>query len=89
MCVSVCFIPFLQALTRVQKKHRCHRDAMAEHISKRFHAYVKDFPGEAVNFRTIFQSELFGLALKQVGPFIFSQKLLYSIQILFPSNTLG
>ncbi|GMN72080.1 hypothetical protein TIFTF001_051932, partial [Ficus carica] len=48
-----------------QKRHRCHRDAMAENISKRFNAHVKDFPDEAVNFRKIFEYELFGIALKQ------------------------
>ncbi|XP_062076618.1 ent-kaurene oxidase-like [Humulus lupulus] len=48
-----------------QKRHRCHRDTMAENISKRFHAHVEDFPGEAVNFREIFESELFGIALKE------------------------
>ena len=58
---------------------------MAENISKRFNAHVKDFPDEAVNFRKIFEYELFGIALKQVSPYIFflSRKLLH-IEILFP-----
>ncbi|KAK9271082.1 hypothetical protein L1049_026671 [Liquidambar formosana] len=48
-----------------QKRHRCHRDTMRENISNRLHAYVKSCPLQAVNFRKIFESELFGLALKQ------------------------
>ncbi|XP_062098891.1 ent-kaurene oxidase, chloroplastic-like [Humulus lupulus] len=48
-----------------QKRHRCHRDTLGENISRRFHAHVEDFPDEAVNFREIFESELFGIALKE------------------------
>ncbi|PON70120.1 Cytochrome P450 [Parasponia andersonii] len=48
-----------------QKRHRCHRDTLAENVSKLFHAHVTDFPDEAVNFRAIFESELFGIALKE------------------------
>ncbi|KAK2969389.1 hypothetical protein RJ640_020332 [Escallonia rubra] len=48
-----------------QKRHRCHRDTMIENISNEFHAYSKNYPHEAVNFRKIFESELFGLAMKQ------------------------
>ncbi|KAM6581697.1 hypothetical protein CsatA_005471 [Cannabis sativa] len=48
-----------------QKRHRCHRDTMAENVSRKFHAHVKDFPDEAVNFREIFEPELFGIALKE------------------------
>lgn len=40
---------------------------MMENISARLHAYVKQFPDMAVNFRKIFESELFGLAMKQVS----------------------
>ncbi|XP_015884757.3 ent-kaurene oxidase, chloroplastic [Ziziphus jujuba] len=48
-----------------QKRHRLHRDTMRENISNRLHAHVKDSPGQAVNFRRIFESELFGISLKQ------------------------
>jgi ent-kaurene oxidase len=48
-----------------QKRHRAHRDTMRENVFNRLHAHVKDSPREAVNFRKIFESELFGLALKQ------------------------
>ncbi|PON70113.1 Cytochrome P450 [Parasponia andersonii] len=51
--------------TNAQKQHRCHRDTLGENISKRLGAHVKDFPDEAVSFREIFQSELFGTALKE------------------------
>lgn len=43
---------------------------MRENVVNRFHAHVKDSPDEAVNFRKIFESELFGISLKQVSFFI-------------------
>ncbi|KAK6160771.1 hypothetical protein DH2020_004152 [Rehmannia glutinosa] len=49
-----------------QKRHRVHRDIMIKNICEQFHAHAKIYPSEAVNFRKIFQSELFGLSLKQV-----------------------
>ncbi|KAI3460264.1 hypothetical protein Pfo_016927 [Paulownia fortunei] len=49
-----------------QKRHQIHRDTIIENISKQLQAYQKEDPLGAVNFRKIFQSELFGLALKQV-----------------------
>ncbi|KAL6521940.1 hypothetical protein OROMI_031817 [Orobanche minor] len=49
-----------------QKRHQIHRDILIENVLKRLHAYRKENPLAAVNFRKIFQSELFGLALKQV-----------------------
>ncbi|KAL0287532.1 UNVERIFIED_CONTAM: Ent-kaurene oxidase, chloroplastic [Sesamum angustifolium] len=48
-----------------QKRHRIHRDTMINNICEQFHAHVEMYPSEAVNFRKIFQSELFGLSLKQ------------------------
>nr|XP_043607224.1 ent-kaurene oxidase-like [Erigeron canadensis] len=48
-----------------QKKHRVHRDIMIENISNQLHAFVKNSTEEEVNFRKIFQSELFGLAMRQ------------------------
>ncbi|KAL8522948.1 hypothetical protein ACS0TY_013049 [Phlomoides rotata] len=48
-----------------QKRFRIHRDLMINNICEQFHAHVKMHPSEAVNFRKIFQSELFGLSLKQ------------------------
>ncbi|KAL0351946.1 UNVERIFIED_CONTAM: Ent-kaurene oxidase, chloroplastic [Sesamum calycinum] len=48
-----------------QKRHRIHRDTMINNICEQFHAHVEVYPSEAVNFRKIFQSELFGLSLKQ------------------------
>lgn len=56
-------------IINAQKRHRCHRDAMGENILTWFHAHVKDFPDKAVNFREIFESELFRIALKQVISF--------------------
>lgn len=48
-----------------QKRHHIHRDVMIKNICDQFHAHLKEHPLEAVNFRKIFQSELFGLSLKQ------------------------
>ncbi|OWM80769.1 hypothetical protein CDL15_Pgr006799 [Punica granatum] len=48
-----------------QKRHRSHRDAMVETVCRQIHDQVSGSPGEAVNFRAIFENELFGLALKQ------------------------
>lgn len=60
-------LEFLFDSCNVQKRHRLHRDTMRENISNRLHAHVKDSPGQAVNFRRIFESELFGISLKQVS----------------------
>lgn len=51
--------------TNAQKRNRIHRDAMINNICDQFHAHAKMYPSEAVNFRKIFQSELFGLSMKQ------------------------
>nr|XP_023890238.1 ent-kaurene oxidase, chloroplastic-like [Quercus suber] len=51
--------------TNAQKRHRCHRDTMIENISNKLHAHIKNSPLQAVNFKKIFEYELFGLALKQ------------------------
>ncbi|KAE9458540.1 hypothetical protein C3L33_09558, partial [Rhododendron williamsianum] len=48
-----------------QKRHRCHRDTLIANIVKDFHAHVKDYGLQPVNFRNIFESELFGLAMKE------------------------
>ncbi|XP_059636666.1 ent-kaurene oxidase-like [Cornus florida] len=48
-----------------QKRHRGHRDILIENITQHLHAHVKNCPVEAVKLRDIFESELFGLALKE------------------------
>ncbi|CAI9281802.1 unnamed protein product [Lactuca saligna] len=48
-----------------QKRHRAHRDAMADNLSRKLHALAPNSPHEAINLRQIFQSELFTLAFKQ------------------------
>ncbi|KAI3688924.1 hypothetical protein L2E82_46863 [Cichorium intybus] len=48
-----------------QKKHRVHRDTMMENVSNELHTLFKNFPNKEVNLRKIFQSELFGLGMKQ------------------------
>ncbi|KAG6591351.1 Ent-kaurene oxidase, chloroplastic, partial [Cucurbita argyrosperma subsp. sororia] len=48
-----------------QKRHRQRRDTMIDNISSQLFAHVKDSPSESVNFRRIFESELFRLALKE------------------------
>ncbi|CAL0332123.1 unnamed protein product [Lupinus luteus] len=48
-----------------QKRHRLHRETMMENIVTKLNEHVKIAYDLAVNFRKIFVSELFGLALKQ------------------------
>ncbi|XP_061373130.1 ent-kaurene oxidase-like [Gastrolobium bilobum] len=48
-----------------QKRNRCHREAMMENILRQFNEHAKTSSDLAVNFRKIFVSELFVLALKQ------------------------
>ncbi|KAF8024273.1 hypothetical protein BT93_F1462 [Corymbia citriodora subsp. variegata] len=48
-----------------QKRLRPHRDTMMKNLSTRYHALVADHPLGAVNFRKVFESELFALAFKQ------------------------
>ncbi|XP_050214805.1 ent-kaurene oxidase, chloroplastic-like [Mercurialis annua] len=48
-----------------QRRHRHHRDTLVENISTLFHSHAKKNPQRAVNFREIFESELFGLAMKE------------------------
>ncbi|KAF7139276.1 hypothetical protein RHSIM_Rhsim07G0234000 [Rhododendron simsii] len=48
-----------------QKRHRGHRDTMIANIVKDFHAHVKNNGIQPVNFRNVFQSEHFGLAMKE------------------------
>ncbi|WVY89523.1 hypothetical protein V8G54_035037 [Vigna mungo] len=49
----------------VQKRHRLNRENLVENILSQFSEHVKTFSDLAVNFRNIFASELFILALKQ------------------------
>ncbi|KAK1389377.1 Ent-kaurene oxidase, chloroplastic [Heracleum sosnowskyi] len=48
-----------------QKRCRMHRDALIENTSDQLHAFSKNCPLEAINFRELFQLGLFGLAMKQ------------------------
>ncbi|KAK6939539.1 Cytochrome P450 [Dillenia turbinata] len=48
-----------------QKRLRNNRDTMIANCTTQMHAHVKNNPGQALNFRSIFQSELFGIAMKQ------------------------
>lgn len=50
---------------------------MIENVSSKFHALIKKSPFEAVNFRKVFESELFGLAFKEVSFFSFSFLVTY------------
>lgn len=50
-----------------QRQHRAHRDAMMDNIVLRLQAHAKENPLKPVNFRRIFQTEVFGLTLKQVS----------------------
>ncbi|KNA19705.1 hypothetical protein SOVF_058900 [Spinacia oleracea] len=51
--------------SNAQKRNRTIRETMLENVVGCFKTHVKSFPLQAVNFRKIFESELFGLALKQ------------------------
>lgn len=48
-----------------QKRHRLHREDMLENILSSFSEHVKRFSDQAVDFRNVFVSQLFILALKQ------------------------
>ncbi|XP_050128231.1 ent-kaurene oxidase-like isoform X1 [Malus sylvestris] len=48
-----------------QKRHQNHRYTLRENVSSQLHAHVKKSPNEAVNFKKVFEPELFGLSLKQ------------------------
>ncbi|CAN8252316.1 unnamed protein product [Cochlearia groenlandica] len=48
-----------------QKRKRHYRDAFIGNVSSKLHAHTKEHPQEPVNFRAIFEHELFGVALKQ------------------------
>ncbi|KAJ9567369.1 hypothetical protein OSB04_003335 [Centaurea solstitialis] len=48
-----------------QKKHRVHRDIMMENLLNQLHTFAQKSPQQEVNLRKIFQSELFGLAMRQ------------------------
>lgn len=49
-----------------QRRHQIHRDTLLENVLKELQAYQQEKPLEAINFRKVFQSELFGLSLKEV-----------------------
>ncbi|XP_047329123.1 ent-kaurene oxidase-like [Impatiens glandulifera] len=46
-----------------QKRHRVLRDRLVKNIVSLFHAHLESKPLEAVEFREIFESELFGLSM--------------------------
>ncbi|XP_010525643.1 PREDICTED: ent-kaurene oxidase, chloroplastic-like [Tarenaya hassleriana] len=48
-----------------QKRKRYYRDALVENVSSKLHSFVRNHPQEPVNFREIFEYELFGLSMKQ------------------------
>ncbi|CAO2822036.1 unnamed protein product [Amaranthus hypochondriacus] len=51
--------------SNAQRRNRNIRETMLENVVCYFDAHIKNSPLQAVNFRKIFESELFGLALKQ------------------------
>lgn len=63
------FINLLMFGKSWQKRHRIHRDTLIENTSNQLHCAFKNSPLKAVNFREIFQYELFGFAMKQVSDF--------------------
>ncbi|KAI3839639.1 hypothetical protein MKW92_008570 [Papaver armeniacum] len=51
--------------SNAHKQHPAHRDTMMDNIVNLLQAHAKENPLEPVNFRRIFQTEVFGLTLKQ------------------------
>lgn len=51
--------------SNAQKRNRTIRETMLEDVVGSFYAQMNSSPHQAINFRKIFESELFGLALKQ------------------------
>ncbi|CAN0922164.1 Ent-kaurene oxidase [Linum grandiflorum] len=47
------------------KKHRSNKAIMIDNIAAHLQAHAEANPGQAVNFRLIFESELFGLSMRQ------------------------
>lgn len=67
---TVTLLAYMAILTTFfffQKKFRAHRDTMMENVSNELHAFFEKNPNQEVNLRKIFQSQLFGLAMKQVS----------------------
>lgn len=50
---------------------------MIENISSRLNVHMKTYPQQAVNFREIFESELFGLSLKEVSSSFFGYGVIF------------
>ncbi|KAH6788481.1 GA requiring 3 [Perilla frutescens var. frutescens] len=48
-----------------QRRHQIHRDTLLENILEKLQAHQKEKPFDAIDFRKVFQSELFGLSLKE------------------------
>ncbi|KAI8548749.1 hypothetical protein RHMOL_Rhmol07G0297900 [Rhododendron molle] len=48
-----------------QKRHRVHRDTLIDNLVKDLHTHVKNNGLQPVNFRNIYSSELFRLAMKE------------------------
>lgn len=48
-----------------QRRHRGHRDTLVENVSSQLLDHLKTNPQQAVDFREIFESELFGLSMKE------------------------
>lgn len=66
-----------------QKRHRIHRDALIENTSKQLHALLKNRPLEPINFRELFESGLFGLAMKQVSLLFNCSRIISSELVIF------
>ncbi|CAL1378614.1 unnamed protein product [Linum trigynum] len=48
-----------------QKRHISNRDVMVDNLSARLSVHTKSHPEQALDFRKTFESELFGLSMKQ------------------------
>lgn len=62
-----------------QRRHQIHRDTLLENVLKELQAYQQEKPLEAVNFRKVFQDQLFGLSLKEVHLHSLSRAFIVSL----------
>ncbi|XP_047951947.1 ent-kaurene oxidase-like [Salvia hispanica] len=82
--------------TNAQRRHQIHRDTLLGNVLEKFQAHEKEKPHEAIDFREVFHTELFGLSLKEaLGDDVesvyveelgtsFSKKDMYEILVVDP-----
>lgn len=76
-CASYTLVHVNITTFNVQKRHRNNRDTLRANVSSRLHSHVKNSPHDAVNFRRVFEWELFGISLKQVSLFLLFKNYIF------------